>query len=104
MAFSVTPTSGVAPYQFNVEIDNVGEIDNVSFVAEFRQAGQTCSCPISGMSGTNISSAANALVSNGVYASGTSVSSGQCRAYTFFIKRLADDVIVSESTVFVSNV
>lgn len=104
MAFSVTPTSGVAPYVFSLSVAEKYLVDGINYTAEFRGMTSSGTCPVDGLFGSNNSLIANALLSSGSYSASGSIAVGSCRAFTFLIKRLADNVVVSQSTVFVNNV
>lgn len=104
MAFDITPTSGAAPYTFSLTVNNKESIDGINFSAEFRGVTQTSSCPIDGLAGNNSNVIVDELLSTGSYIAPSSIPEGSCRAYTFLIKRLFDDVVIASSSVFVDNV
>lgn len=104
MAFDVTPTSGAGPYNFTSVIDNPALVDGVVFSAEFRGLTELDSCPLNGLDGSNNAMVASELLANGSYSASAPVGSGSCRAFTFLIRRLENNAIVSQSTVFVDNV
>lgn len=104
MAFTVAPASGVSPYLFSISFDEKQLIDNTVYRFEYRAANTVGSCQTSVVSGTRFTVAEDALFNTGSFTSLSNVPSGNCSTYTAVVRRIADNVIISESTVYINNV
>ena len=105
MAFTVTPTSGSAPYLFEAEILNSVGIDWGLYTAHLYADVATGSCPAPRTQGTDQQAAAMSLVNTGEYLlPSNSVPSGDCRVYNFVIREVASGDIVASSDVSIDNV
>lgn len=105
MAFSVTPTSGEAPYFLSAAFDNKTYIDGVNFIASVRSSSLVGSCPLVGTANPLGVQRMQQLLASGSVDSGyTSVASGSCLAITLSVSRVSDGVVVAASTVTVDNV
>lgn len=104
MAFTVTPTSGAAPYILSADIINTGNIDGVNYVAAVFSSQSIGSCPSVGETTPLATSRLNTLLSVGsVDANVITVPAGSCRTFTLSITRLSDNVVVDSSSVSVDN-
>ncbi len=104
MAFSVTPTSGNAPYVFTANISNKANLMPGYYSLEFRGVGAVGSCPSDGIPGNNIPLAVEQIMATNSYTQvSPNVMPGACRVSTLIIRDLKTNSIVSQSTVQVSN-
>ena len=103
MAFSVTPTSGAAPYFFTADIDNAFLINGVDYVATVRRSGQSGSCPPAGVGTQLDQNFVDSLINGETVSVEDSVPVGDCRAYTLRILRVDGLVEIASSTVHVDN-
>lgn len=105
MAFTVTPTSGSAPYLFEAEILNSVAIDLGVYSAHFYGSTDIGSCPSPTTSGTDQQNIAQALVNVGSYQQvGNSVPAGSCRVHNLVIREIATGNIVASSSLSIDNV
>lgn len=105
MAFTVTPTSGPAPYLFEADVLNQSPIAWDFFSAHFYTVTGAGSCPAPSSSGTDNQIAAQGLVNNGVYApSGGTIPSGSCGVFNLVIRDIASGDVVDSSFVAIDNV
>ena len=104
MAFSVTPTSGAAPYTLSAIVADSDKIDNVLYTATLRTSSNTGSCLPEGAATLLDSSVVASLLADGSVEYGSTVNPGSCRSITLRILRVSDNAVVSSSTVFVDNV
>lgn len=104
MAFTVTPTSGEAPYLYEAEVINRDGIDLGLYTVEYRFVTSVGSCPASALSGTNSPGNALALLNVGSFVSQSSVAAGSCRGSVFLVRRLSDNAIISQMSVNIDNV
>lgn len=105
MAFTVTPTSGSAPYLFEAEILNSVGIDWGLYNAHLYADVATGSCPAPRVAGTDQQAAAMSLVNTGEYLlPGNSVPSGDCRVYNLVIRDTMTGDIIDSSDVSIDNV
>lgn len=103
MAFSVTPTSGEAPYTFTAEFNNQKLIDGVRYILQFRYSEGVGLCPSLGIS-NNIFVGIAPLLETGSYVTNAVIPIGSCRAYTLSIKDNVNNVTYNNVTVTVDNV
>ena len=103
MAFTVTPTSGSAPYLFEAEFDGVGSFGH-GYRAELRFSAPTAgSCPPAANATNPVTGAGAELVNTGSYLRTTgSVPAGNCNVYRLVV---LDDTntIISSSMVNIDN-
>lgn len=104
MAFDVTPTSGAGPYTFTASyVDTLG-IELGLYVTEFRSTTAAGLCPGPESSGTNSPASALDLLNTGTVVLTSSVPAGSCRRFVNLVRRVSDNVIVSEMDVYVDNI
>ena len=104
MAFDVTPTSGAGPYTATAIINDAYLIDGVNYYAELRTSISEGVCPTQGQASPVDQAIVNQLIMDGSAVLTNLVADGSCRAYSFRLRRVDDDVVVSSSTAFVDNV
>lgn len=104
MAFTVTPTSGAAPYLFEADFLNKDTFNTGLYVLEFRTSTSASQCPTSALEGNLNATAAIRILNDGVYtSSGMDVPSGVCRAYGLYVRLVSDNSVVSSSVVNIDN-
>lgn len=103
MSFTVTPSSGAAPYTFDNVIDNRNMLDDVNYSATATLMQSSGSCNAPDVNGTVYSGLVPRLYTGNSYTAGTSVPSGRCQVVGIFIIRLSDGVVVSEAYASISN-
>lgn len=103
MAFTVTPTSGDAPYVYNVSFENAGNFGS-EYSFEYANVMNVGECATDYTLGTNLPATAATLLATGTSSSGTSVPSGSCRSAFARIRRLSDNVVISGSIANIDNV
>ena len=103
MAFSVSPTSGSAPYVLEADFENRLGFDTGTYGLFVYATTTAGSCPPLVTTGTNIDAAATALLDVGSYSTTTTVPAGSCRTFSLVIKNLATSDVVGSSIVSVSN-
>lgn len=101
MAFTVTPTSGSAPYLLEANVSNSVGINNVDYSAELLSSVLTGSCPTSGA--TPIPGAGIVLATSGQYTANTNTTVGSCRVFQLVIRNVATNAVVASQTVNVNN-
>ena len=105
MAFTVTPTSGAAPYSLSAIVDNKENIDGISYVASVWTSVATGTCPLTGTA-----TPVNVVLVDQLINSGTvilpyvSVDPGTCRTFTLRIMRAKTNVVIASSNATVDNV
>lgn len=105
MAFTVTPTSGDAPYSLSATVDNSVNVDGVNYVASVTTEHAMGSCPLSGAGTPLTPTIVNSLINGETVVSGApTVTAGRCRTYTLAITRLSDNVVVDSADAFVDNI
>lgn len=104
MAFTVTPTSGDAPYLLEAVFSNSVLIDNVNFSLSVKYTSSVGSCPAEGSNQELAPSQIQSLLNNGSFNHFSAVSAGSCRTYTLTIKNIASDDVVDSYSVSVDNV
>lgn len=103
MAFTVTPTSGSAPYVFTAEFSAKESLFSDLYVLEVRPRTSAGSCPGPATSGSRSSGAEQSILLYDNYTVLTSVPAGSCLGTTIVIREIASDTIVSQATAQVSN-
>lgn len=103
MAFTVTPTSGAAPYTFEATFFNKMRINTGRYTLFLRSTDMVGSCPPMGNS-TNLAAGASQLLANGILISNANVSNGSCRTFTLSITDNVDSSVISSATISISNV
>lgn len=103
MAFSVTPTSGDAPYTFTAQISDAVNIDGGRYTLLFQSTTAVGSCPPLGSS-TNVPGGVDALLATGQSTDTVDVPAGSCRTYTLRIRDNELGTYISSENVQVSNV
>lgn len=105
MAFTVTPTRGVAPYFLSAIIENPESIDGVNYVASVKSSTAVGSCPpkglLSPLSPTAIQKLINGESINPMYGN---VAVGSCRTSTLEITRVSDNVVIATANTEIDNV
>ena len=104
MAFTVTPTSGTAPYLYEAEIANRIGFDLGLYITEYRFLEAVGSCPANAVVGPNSTGNAFALLNTGSFTSQSPVPAGSCRSSVFLVRRISDGTIVSQMSVDINNV
>lgn len=105
MAFTVTPTSGDAPYILNADISNKLGFELGLYSLELRNATNAGSCPAPIYSGGMLTPQAVELLTLGTTTITTpSVPTGSCRIYTLLVRNIVTGSRVSEKTVSINNV
>ena len=104
MAFTVTPTSGEAPYILAVELADDEFLDGVHYMATVAHTTSSGSCPLKGTVSKFSAVAVNGFITNGTYEAMGDVPPGSCRTYTMEIIRLKDNAVIASSNVYVDNV
>ena len=105
MAFTVTPSSGSAPYLYEAEFSNRFGLDAGFYSAHIYADVAVGSCPAPRTAGTDQQSFAQALVSTGEYLQTVnSVPAGSCRVYNLVIRDKTSGDIVASSPVTIDNV
>lgn len=104
MAFTVTPTSGSAPYVLSATFGNKDSIDNVDYALELRTSVLVGSCFVGVATGNPIAGAASSLLNTGVSSVTGSVPAGSCRTYSLIIRDLSNNSILASQNVNVNNV
>lgn len=105
MAFTVTPTSGDAPYTLSAAIDNAFNVDGVNYVASVMYYNNTGSCSVSGTGTALNPTAVKTLVDSGSVVLNTStIPDGNCRTLVLEITRMIDNVVISSSSASIDNV
>lgn len=105
MAFTVTPTSGAAPYVFEAEFSNRIGLDQGFYSLHFYATSGVGTCPAPTTSGTDQQNVVQALLNVGTYTqSGNSVPAGSCRVHNLVIREIATNNIVSSSSLSIDNV
>ena len=102
MAFSVTPTSGVAPYVINATFANRLGFERGLYRLEVRIPKTVGSCPLPN-SGTNQALIAEQLLSTGSYSLTTSVEVGSCQSIGLRIVNVATSAVTSSQSEEISN-
>lgn len=104
MAFTVTPTSGDAPYALSANIANSVNVNGVDYAASVTTTLSSGSCPASGSQFPLPANLVNLLVAGETVSSSyPTVPSGSCRALTLTITRVSDSVVIDSSTVTINN-
>lgn len=104
MAFSVTPTSGDAPYTLSASFVDTTYIDGVNYRVRVQSSVSVGSCPSIGTSEPLGVSQVNQLVVSGSTITNPVVPAGSCRTFTLDILRLSDNSVVDSSSVSVDNI
>ena len=104
MAFSVTPTSGDAPYVLTANIANSALIDGVKYAVSVAYSSSSGSCPAEGSEVYLTPIQIDTLLTTGSFTSYSAVNTGNCRTFTLEIIRVLDSVVVDSSSVSVDNV
>lgn len=102
-AFSVTPTSGSAPYLYTASFENAQNIDFVNYGLEFRSGTSSDACPTGVQSGSSAMSAAVQLVTTGEFSTPNSVPSGSCRTVSLILRDLTSGDIITSMNVQIDN-
>ena len=103
MAFTVTPTSGVAPYVLYLELSDKVGIDQGFYYATFKSSPSANPCPLIDTGNQNSQIASQLIDTGSAVVTGT-VEPGLCRTYTFAIRDSATNAIISQQAVSVSNI
>ena len=105
MAFAVTPTSGPSPYILTADIAAKVGINGGYYTASVSSSVAVGSCPAQGVSVPLSASAVETLLNVGSVNSGVgTIPAGSCRTFTLYIRRVSDNVVITESSVSVDNV
>ena len=103
MAFSVTPTSGTAPYTLTATFAETLGFDTGDYLLRVYSQTLVGSCPSTAYPGGSQSvPIATSLLATGSAESSTSVPDGSCRVFTAGVFTNAGE-LVSESSITVSN-
>lgn len=103
MAFSVTPSSGAAPYTLTASFTNSKSVTGSTYIGELRGSSSSTGCPAAGTGMVNDVVGVAELLANGVYVSPVpSIGENSCRTFTFYIKD-ANGVVVSQASANVNN-
>lgn len=104
MAFTVTPTSGAAPYTFTANVEGSDLIDGVNYSATVLSTRATGSCPVEGIGNPwTPNLMASLLNSESIVSDYGTVASGDCRTTTLLIKRLHDNEVVASANTVIDN-
>lgn len=104
MAFSVTPTSGDAPYNVSITFAEKYLIDNVRYSFTVLSIAVVGSCNTDVMAGTPQATLRNSLLTTGTGSAMANVPAGSCRTYSAIITDLSTDTVVSSELITVNNV
>lgn len=103
MAFGVTPSSGSAPYLFNLTLSDNSLITSGIYNFVFLASSASPSCPLTGVGSSQPATAAF-LLSTGTASVQNTVGAGLCVTYTAQIVNPLTNEIMSQSSVNVSNI
>ena len=104
MAFTVTPTSGDAPYVFTAEFDNIESFIPQRYLLLFRSNTSVGSCS-SSISGNFNPTAAADLLNEGVYTlESPSVPVGSCNRYRITVYDVVNNSSLENVDVTIDNV
>lgn len=103
MAFTVTPTSGEAPYVLSADIDNLINIDGVHYRGFIGSGTAVGSCPAAGFT-TLPRVEREEFFESGSVTLTDSVPPGSCRTFTLRIIRVSDEEEIAVSHINVDNV
>lgn len=103
MAFTVTPTSGDAPYVYTADFSSKDLIDGVSFDLEARTTVLENECFVGVSDGVNSPTIVNNLLDTGSHTSMTSVGAGYCRTVSLIIRSLVTGQVVDYMNITIDN-
>lgn len=104
MAFSVTPTSGAAPYTYEASFLYPHLITSGAYELRFQSLTATGSCPSDFSGVANNPGRAASLLMSGEYVLTTSIPAGVCSSARLSIQETSSGVVVSEMFVSINNV
>lgn len=104
MAFTVSPTSGAAPYTLSATVSDFVNVNGVDYVASVEGSSGVGSCPAMGVGSPLDPALVESLISgNSVELVIGTIPTGSCRTYTLRITRVSDGVVIASSNVSVNN-
>lgn len=104
MAFTVTPTSGDAPYILSADIADKVNIDGVNYALEVRPNTTIGSCLVGISTDPSNTNIVQSLLATDSYMVSGNVNVGSCRTYSLIIRDLRTDTIISSENAVIDNV
>lgn len=103
MAFTVSPTSGAAPYVLTADISDKESLfwDRYALELRTRSSSGSCATPIMTSPPNNVIGAA--LLESGTSTLVADVPIGSCQVFSLVIRDLETDLIISQEVAQVSN-
>lgn len=103
MAFTVTPTSGDAPYVYTADFTGKDVIDGVSFSLEARTTVLVNECFLGMSDGVNSQTIVDNILNTGSHTSMTSVGAGFCRTVSLIIRNMNTGMVVDYKNITIDN-
>lgn len=105
MAFTITPTSGTAPFLLEASFSAKESFSSGLYSLETIALTAVGSCPSPPVSGSNISAISAGLLADGQYIIATaSIPAGSCRVYNLVIREVSTGIIISQAPATINNV